>query len=354
MTDFEFERLTEADFEGISSLITNMSEHDGLRLRDKSPAYYRWMYLENPAGAAVVHSARHDGDIVASFAVAPKRFLVDGREVILGKTMDMFTAPAFQGRGLMRRCAERVFADAAAAGMVGWYVTPSVNSYPIFTGRWGYSESLRVIFRAKVLSYAAVLAAAVRPSGPARMIGRGIDLVGGVGRRGRGRSSTDHDVVTISRFDERADALWEKVSAGHRVAQIRDARYLNWRYVDNPDAYTAFGLERGGELTGIVVLTTTVRRGVRVGEVVDFLCQVDDDQTLRRLMSVAVGWARDNGMAMIQAWSIHGTLLDRRIRHAGLLLRRSEVKFLFSPDLPIHAVHEPEAWLLTQGDGNDV
>src|SRR5699024_2370451 len=138
---------------------------------------YRWMYLANPAGPAVVHSAHLGDRIVASFALAPKVFQVGGRRVVLGKTMDMFTDPDFQGRGLIKRCTSAVFDDARARGIAGWYVTPTVNSYPIFTGRWGYREDLRVVYRARVLQWAPVLAAVARPAG---VVGRVVDALAGI------------------------------------------------------------------------------------------------------------------------------------------------------------------------------
>ncbi len=128
--------------------------------RDKSAAYYRWMYYDNPAGPAFGFLARHGDRIVSSFAVAPKVMQVGGRRVRVGKTMDMFTDPDYQGMGLIKRCAERVFAAAREAGIDGWYVTPSVNSYPIFTGKWGYREDFDVIYRARIIDLEAVLTAA--------------------------------------------------------------------------------------------------------------------------------------------------------------------------------------------------
>ncbi|NLE99081.1 MAG: GNAT family N-acetyltransferase [Propionibacterium sp.] len=346
--DVTFGPLEDADFAGISRLITRMSDHRGIRLRDKSEAYYRWMYLANPAGPAVVHSARLDGEVVASFAVAPKRFQVGGERVTVGKTMDMFTDPAFQGKGLMARCTTEVFDRAEEAGMAGWCVTPSVHSYPIFTRRWGYDEDLHVIYRARILRYAPVLAAMLKPAWLGRAIGR---VAGGVARL-FSRTRAPVEVEPLEDFGEEADRLWAEVGPGYPVAIVRDAAYLQWRYVANPDQYTILGLRRDGHLMGIVVLAETVRRGVRVGEVVDFVCGVDDDTTFRQLIDAAIHHSRARGHALVQAWSIRSTALDRRIRGAGLRLRRTDVKFLTSPGL--RGMADPDAWLLTQGDGNDV
>lgn len=350
---FSIGPLEAGDPEGISALITRMSDDSGSRLRDKSPAYYRWMYLENPAGHAVVYSARQDGRIVASFAIAPKLFVVDGRRVLVGKTMDMFTEPELQGRGLIKRCTTAAFEGALAAGMKGWYVTPSVNSYPIFTERWGYREPFELTFRVAVLDPEPVLRAFGVPRAPARWLGKPFRGLADILRRGGSRIPRHCSIETLDRFGEEVDGLWRRILPAHRVAIVRDAAYLNWRYTSNPGDYTALALRERGTLAGVVVLTTTRRRGVVVGEVVDFLCPVDDGRTLRLLIGAATQYFREHDAALVQAWSIVGTRLDKRLRRAGLPLRRGRVKFLLSPGAD-PTMSDPEAWLLTQGDGNDV
>ncbi len=351
--EYEFGPLRRDDPEAISDLITRMDGGRGeQRLRDKSAAYYRWMYLDNPAGQAVVHSARLGDKVVASFAVAPKIIQIEGRRVIVGKTMDMFTDPGHQGRGLIKRCTAAVFAGARDAGIAGWYVTPSVNSYPIFRDRWGYVEDFSLAYRTRVLRWGPVLAAFLRPRPVARLVGAVLGRLPRLVPRRR-RAPRGTTVELLESFDSEADRLWDSVAPGYRVAMVRDSEYLNWRYVANPDRYTCLALRRGGRLVGIVVLTETIRRGVRVGEVVDLVCPAGGD-TLRLLLRVALTHFRREGVALVQAWSIPGTGLDRRLRGAGLRLRRGHVKFLVSPNFPEPAVHDPEAWFITQGDGNDV
>jgi GNAT superfamily N-acetyltransferase len=355
LAKIEFGPLCESDLAGISDLITRMSSAEGnQRLRDKTPAYYRWMYLANPAGPAIVHSARHRGAVVSTFAVAPKIVQINGRITRLGKTMDMFTDPAYQGQGLIKHCTTAVFLDAAASGMDGWYVTPSVNSYPIFTGKWGYREDFRVVYRAKILDYSRVLASAIKPAGLGRAIGAVADAVRRMVKRGVIRLPDGYELRPMTTFGEEADRLWKKVADGYRVALVRNADYLNWRYVENPDHYWALGLTYNGGLVGIIVMTMTLRRGIRVGEIVDYVCVADDLTTFRLLVHAAVADLEERGCALCQAWSIKGTRLDRRLRKAGLVLRRAGVKFLISPGFPDFAIYDPEAWLLTQGDGNDV
>lgn len=352
--DIEFGPLSDSDFQGISDLITRMDSADAnQRLRDKSSTYYRWMYQENPSGRAVVHSARHGGKVVSSFALAPKRVQVNGREMVIGKTMDMFTDPSFQGKGLIKRCTIAVFEEAKKAGIEGWYVTPSRNSYPIFKGKWGYREDIELSYRFKILAYSEVLGVAIKPVTLGRAAGTVIDAAKTVISSRSLRVPDGFEIHEVGRFGSDADALWARVSPGYPVALVRDSTYLNWRYVDNPDEYWMYGLTFRGELVGLVVLTATVRRGVQVGEIMDFVCESTNRKAFRLLVRIALDDFGRRGCALVQAWSIKGTPLDREMKRAGLNLRRAGVRFLFSPGFPDQAVYDPSAWLLTQGDGND-
>lgn len=351
--EIEFLAFSTGDLDGISRLITAMSSDDaGLQLRDKSPAYYRWMYFDNPAGEAFGCYARHGDRIVSSFAMAPKVMVVGGHIRRIGKTMDMFTDPDYQGMGLIKKCADRVFAEAHSHGVAGWYVTPSVNSYPIFKGKWGYQEPFQLIFRARLLDPRAVLAA-VSP-GIAHRLGPAV--MNRLSRWPRRRLALPRGWVAseLTRFGAETDALWDAVSSGHQLAIVRDATYLNWRYVDNPDHYTIWMLQHQGAIRGIVVGKQTVRRGLPVGDIVDLVCAKDDAATLRLL----VRWAGDHfgaaGCALVESWSVDGTWFDRQLRSAGLLIARTKVPLLLSPDYPDPLLYDPDAWWLTQGDGNDV
>lgn len=66
-----------------------------------------------------------------------------------------------------------------------------------------------------------------------------------------------YPVQQIDQFDERADRLWERCKSDFGLAIVRDARYLNWRYVDCPDvSYLKIGVfsPSGAELNGWAVL----------------------------------------------------------------------------------------------------
>ncbi len=353
--EVEVSAFTAEDAEGIAALISGMDDgaSEAAGIRDGSAAYYRWMYLENPAGPAVVHVARHRGKIIGNFAIAPKRFLVSGTEVLIGKTMDMFTDPDYQGLGLMGRLARGVFEEAREAGIDTWYVTPSPNSYPIFVKKWGYSETHELHFACRVLRPSGLLAAAGKARTLTRFLGPPLDELWAMGRARIGRGREGYTFTELERFGPEFDTLWEEAERGD-VCLIRNAEYLNWRFVDGPDRYEIFRCDRGSELVGFMVLKRTIRRGQPCGDIVDLLCRKGERDATRIMLRWAIERFANEGCIMAQAWALTDAPLTESLRAAGLRWNRSRVPILFTPDSSHQAIYDPARWTFTLGDANDV
>jgi len=355
--EIELSELGEDDYAAISALIRGMDNTGStqLNIRDKSPDYYRWMYQDNPAGRAVVYGARHGGQLVASFAIAPKLMQVGGEVMLVGKTMDMFTSPDYQGLGLMSLCAQAAFDHAADRGIGLYYVTPSPNSYPIFLSKFHCREEFKVQYRARMLDLGQLMRQLIRPVALgttfAVLADRARQLAGGLKHRAL---PDGYSVEESLAFGEAEETLWNQVSSSYSVATVRNASYLNWRYRDNPDTYRVFKLSSNRVLVGLVVVKRTVRRGLPVGEIVDYVCGRNDDRTFGLLVQCAVQGLRDEGVAIAEAWTIPGTRQQKRFRAAGLWFPRAVNKFLLSPSALPPQFYVKHAWLLTLGDGNDV
>ncbi|MHC4944402.1 MAG: hypothetical protein ACYTG7_15405 [Planctomycetota bacterium] len=355
LQEIEFGPIEGGDLEQLSGLISSMRPYstDQVRVRDFSPDYFHWMYFRNPAGAAYTCCAKHRDKLVCSFAMAPKRVWFKDRVVMVGKTMEMFTHPEYQGMRLMSRTAGEVYQAARASGIDMWYVTPSANSYPIFTKKWGCVEAFTNNYVINVLRPSIMLSRVIRPGVLGWLAGLPMEFLLGLTRFFRFLPS-GYGLEAKQSFGPEADALWER-SKGRGIALVRDAEYLNWRYVDNPDRYLLFLCHgKGGEPAGILVLKHTLRRGRKVGEIVDFLCPPEDVVTRRAMFLLAIERLLRDGCIFAQAWAIEGTALERELRSAGISLRRKKLPILLSPEAPEEEFYNPQAWFLTQGDGNDL
>ncbi|MCA8973797.1 MAG: hypothetical protein KDC98_03710, partial [Planctomycetes bacterium] len=98
------------------------------------------------------------------------------------------------------------------------------------------------------------------------------------------------EVRRVERFDARTDALWDANKDQSRLAIVRDARYLNWRYADAHDAdYELLEcVDRGsGALRGIAVVTQRDLVFPRTTFIADWLLPGADVEAMTALIAAA-------------------------------------------------------------------
>ncbi|MFH2003089.1 MAG: hypothetical protein ABIK28_25715, partial [Planctomycetota bacterium] len=109
-----------------------------------------------------------------------------------------------------------------------------------------------------------------------------------------------------------------------------------------------------GSLDGILVLKHTLRRGKKAGDIVDFLCPAEENDTLHAMLRHGIDRLRRDGCVFAQAWAIRDTAMEKALARAGLSMKRKKLPILFSPNSEHPEIYDKDAWWLTQGDGNDL
>lgn len=350
-----YSQLTENDLDKLSDLILGMRKDDlnTLNTRSVTKKYYDWIYFKNPRGKAIIFKGMHNNKLVCSFAIAPKLMLIGGKQVLAGKTMDMFTHPDYQGLGLMKKATNLVFEQTKKENIYPWYVTPSVNSYPIFKNKWKYSECFRVLYRTKLLKTTPILKRMLKPALLGNIAGSILDIILAVIQKNNFKLPEDYRIETVKKFSTETDELWQKSQKNDNML-IRDARYLNWRYVENPDDYIKWHMYKQKQLCGMIILKTTIRKHQQIGEIVDFLYLQDQHELLVFMLKKAVRFFKENNCVFVQGWAIENSDLDKLHKKAGLSWGRTEIKVLLTPDEKDKKFYDKNAWYLSQGDGNDI
>jgi hypothetical protein len=165
------------------------------------------------------------------------------------------------------------------------------------------------------------------------------------------------NVQQVSRFEERHDRLWQYAAREVPCGVVRDAAYLNWKYIDRP-AQEILRLEviDGLNLLGVVVLTFREANDVcpyRHAVLSDLLASLADAESLSRLFEVASAAAAErNADAVLCEYS--GQALTRALRQNGFVLGRPGPFLFVNPgQLPPEVRSKVVAgkdWLLTAGD----
>jgi len=191
---------------------------------------WTWEYAENPARVAGVPDAwviERAGRLVGNYGLLPARVSIDGAVGTAFAGIDFAVDPSMQGRGLGHLIAAR-------------FMDPALCRFPFISSPTPATCHLMQRHGGTVITGADEPCLWVLPLAA-----------------GRPDPAVDASITLrqIATFDARFDHLDRRLRTLRRIATVRDAAYLNWRYRDypfgRPTAWEA--LDACGELRGFAV-----------------------------------------------------------------------------------------------------
>src|SRR5436305_4011832 len=168
---------------------------------------FDWWFTRNPAGS-LMSVARDDGRVIGVASHSLYRMMLRGEERLASFSVHATTDPAARGRGIFVALERKHEQEAEERGVAVVLAFASAPTAPLFLGPLGWTEIARWRIWARPLP------------------------VGGNHR-------------------ERV----ERFAGGDAAAEwpnhiVRDADYLNWRYLDSPRDYTAYRAAGGYAVVG--------------------------------------------------------------------------------------------------------
>ena len=252
---------------------------------------FDWWFSRNPAGS-LMSVARMDGRIVGVAAHSLARMVLDGGQRLASFSVHATTHASARGQGIFAELERKHEREAAERGAAVVLAFASASTAPIFLGPLGWTEIGRLrVWARPLLSQAAAPAEPEAFSGP----------------------------------EDRA-ACW----ANHVV---RDADYLNWRFLDSPRGYRVV---RSG--SGHAVVGRTSYRGVETAVLADF------SHGSRDLLRRAIALSRARAMIALPASNERRLFLSLGFVPAPYRLH------LMGKPLAGPLSADPRAWRFTLGD----
>lgn len=162
------------------------------------------------------------------------------------------------------------------------------------------------------------------------------------------------EVEVVRRFDARADKLWEALAHRFTLSVRRDARYLNWKYVEVPHVrYSIALLRRGDEVDGYVVYRHLREPQGRVTQIVDLMADPADERGIKTLARWVDREARTHDSDKIRCYATNAGF-RRVLRRSGYFVVKSGIDLT----VKVNAVPVPKGfydsaddWHFTLGDG---
>ena len=299
-----------------------MPNLDGLAVRDLSPAegesltrifeawsrdgadaqaHFNWQYLAVPERhlwiKVAVPRAEEDrarNPYAAVYAIAPRRFVVDGREILGALSLDTLTVEDYQRRGLFIHLAEQCYARAQRDGMRLVYGFPNENSVHGFLKHLAWKALATVSIAVCVHPISLLRGLLSPPSTEHELV-----AAEGTGKRTAYRLR----LAQPCEFDDRFDELWRDIAPRLGVAAVRDRAFLTWRFAKHPELqylmHTAEALD--GTLIAFMVTRTTSRRPDSRAHVMEFLLREQHHHVATELAKKVTAHLAGRGTPRIHA-----------------------------------------------------
>ena len=169
---------------------------------------------------------------------------------------------------------------------------------------------------------------------------------------------TPFNVRSIERFDERHDRLWTSASRDLTCAVVRDASYLNWKYVDQPgQQFLRLEVADDQGIKGVAVWMfrePNRKCPYRRAFLVDLVAPLADATSLLHVIKAAYTAVSGEADALLCRHT--DGRLTRALRRCGFHLRQPD-RFLLVDPGPLTGVSldralSSESWFVTQGDSD--
>ena len=326
--------------------------------REKWMRWWKWMYMDNPAGDSRIWIADHNSRIVGSRSVILVKMKIAGETVMASQNTDLMTHPDYRRQGIFSALEKKSFNQLKDEGICITYSFPSNMSYPGYMKSGEFFDTCALQTMIKPLNLENVLKRRIKNKFLLKIYTVIEYLFINIFYRAKEPPEVDGLTITkISSFDDRINDFWKNISNDHETIVIRDKEYLNWRYVDVPNVdYTIYLAEEDEEIRGYIVFGCA-KQDQLSGHIIDIITPLDRTEVIHSLLSKAVKHFKEEKVDVIFCKMVADKILYKIFRKNGFISSRFIIKSEFivrinSPKISEAYLKDKKKWFIQLGDSD--
>lgn len=331
------------------------------------PQRWRWMFVESARRLGVdpmVWVYLKDSAVLAHQGAIAVRLQIAGQERTTGWFVDTMALPAARGKAIGPMLVKKALDDLPMNLSLGQ--TQDMRELQFALG-WQQVVPLNTYMF--LLRPEKVLAEKLPGRVLGALAGSVISSLGNIRRSFKGwrcRGWTRNAITkpkwtthSIDRFDQRHDQLWQSVASHYPCAVVRDASFLNWKFVDQPgQEFTR--LETTCDDQIVSVATFTVREpdqvyAYRRAWLTDLVIDPTDHVAMWQTLSAVQRECQGQNIDAI-VFDVSCPAIEQAVRSFGFWKRDSTRVFLLATDGLTEQEQQialnPNSWYLTKADSD--
>ncbi|KGP74532.1 GNAT family N-acetyltransferase [Pontibacillus yanchengensis] len=318
--------------------------------KPRSIELWQWKFLQHPnASNPWILLYEEDGVVLGHISLWVSYAWVHGEKQPIGLRIDTMVDPDARGKGIYQKLNETLIKEAKKRGIVYLYGFPAPKAKDLFLRYTNASHLLdvpRYIFVQKPIALLSSKLAPMKAFRPLDQVALQFQQ-----KKFRQKNQESFTIKEISTFDQTFDQLAERTKHHATVHLVRDAAYLNWRYIKHPNHnYKMLALYERGELRGYIVFRVEPKedRVFRNGYIVDWLAE-DDDTYWQVLLQQAM--VRMKEADVVQTWAMPKAGSTKLLADNKFMHKDSPMP-LVGKELTVQHIelNNPDAWYITPGD----
>lgn len=295
--------------------------------------YFQWEYRENPAGKAIIWTARHNNEIVGQYVVNMAKIKIDNQTLLGSLSIKTLTRSDFRGKGIHIHLAQKTFETCKANNVVFTYGFPNKTVYDACIERLGFVDIGRVPLLVKLINTDNLFKRYIRNRPIERILSGLIPPILNLfnffisiknEREKRLFIFKGVSLKEIGHFDERIDAFWEAVKIKHKNLMVRNKDFLNWRYCNNPRRKYRIVIaeDNNSNIMAYIVLRISTVDNVKVGFIVDILSREDElsNRAASLLITNSFNYFRKNEVMIADCLMLKNNIYFKLLKRQGFVV----------------------------------
>lgn len=228
--------------------------------RERTPAHWKWKFLDNPCGGPFIALAWHKDrrQLVGNQVLMPFPLCAGGRRRLAGHSLDLVVHHDFRRQGVHEVTGQVAEEHLKSSGGEALVAFPNAASYPGFVRSRGWKRILEPTMWKRRLGLRGKLERRIRLA----PLAAAVDAVYRAFSRsalarelaGARAAAPGWSVAHLERLPDGLEDLWDRERRRVRVSLWKDREYLSWRYERHPEQrFTYHALAREGRLEGLAV-----------------------------------------------------------------------------------------------------
>jgi len=339
---------SEDDMDGILSLrriVFGRLEADKL-----DPRFWKWEFIQNPAGKALIYVIQDKEKIVGHFADIPKNFCIGGETVGGTLSLDLMVGLEYRRKGFFSRMGRVAARRVSEQG--GQFMTAFPIREETIRGlkKIGWREVVRLPVLVYPIRFSGIVHRYLKLRPLSLLAGAMARVVYSLfhGRKGE-KPPEGISIEEIRHPDAEFDRFWERARGLFPVLGSREGKVLRWRYFEHPTRrYVLYRAMKNGEMAGYIVLRKVVLLEMNSAVIVDLLAVEGD--ALVALVKKGIEHSRAEGADLLGVMVPECHPYYRILKKNGFLPSLKSFRFMVFPHGKEDLLLNPNSWYVNWGD----